>query len=336
MFRKISVIGAGSWGTALAVLLAEHRGSVRLWAHQPARAEELLHQRCNSTYLPNVRIPPNVYATSDLAEAANADLILMVTPSKAIREVAENLAAAGLKSDTIVVTCTKGIEHGSGKLMSEVLEDCLPGNPVAVLSGPNHAVEIAQRIPAAGVIGSNDKIVLQDLQKAFVVSNYRAYSSSDIRGIQLGGALKNIFAIAAGCSDGFGMGDNAKAGLVTRSLAEMTRLGVAMGGCRETFQGLSGIGDLMVTCFSRHSRNRSFGERMGRGEKCSDIQESMQMVAEGVPTARSAYECARRLGVDTPIIDQVYAVLYENKPPHEAMWGLLGRAPRPEQDASQP
>jgi len=219
--------------------------------------------------------------------------------------------------------------------MSEVLADCLPLNPIAVLSGPNHAVEIAQRIPAAGVVGSEQSDLLPTLQAAFVLSCYRAYSSTDIRGIQLGGALKNIFAIAAGVSDGFGMGDNAKAGLVTRALAEMSRLGVAMGGARETFNGLSGIGDLMVTCFSRHSRNRKFGERVGRGDSPEEIQASMQMVVEGVPTARSAYECARRLGVETPIIDQIYAVLNDHKTPHEAMWELLGRPPRAEKDTGR-
>jgi len=332
MFRKISVIGAGSWGTALAILLAEHRGIVRLWTHQASRVDDLVKLKVNTTYLPNVRIPPNVYASADLEEMIDADLLLMVTPSKAIRHIAEKLAISGIRPETVVVTCTKGIEYGTGKLMSEVLEDCLPGNPVAVLSGPNHATEIAQHIPAAGVIGSSNEVVLEDLLKVFTLSSYRGYSSSDVRGIQLGGALKNIFAIAAGCSDGFGMGDNAKAALVTRSLAEMTRLGVAMGGRRETFQGLSGIGDLMVTCFSRHGRNRHFGERLGRGESPKEIQDSMQMVAEGVPTTRSAYACARQLPIETPVIDQVYAVLYEEKSPHEAMWGLLGRAPRPEED----
>lgn len=334
MFKKISVIGAGGWGTALAVLLAETRASIRLWSHNPAVARELLDQRMNSEYLPGVRVPPNVYATTELAEAADADLAVIVTPSKATREVAGKLVAAGLRPDTVLVSCTKGIEHDTGLLMTQVIASCAPENPVAVLSGPNHAEEIAQRVPAAGVIGSARAEILGPLQDVFSRSNYRAYTSDDVAGIQLGGALKNIFAIGAGVSDGFNMGDNAKAGLVTRALAEMMRLGVAMGGRRETFYGLSGVGDLMVTCFSRHSRNRRVGERLGRGETPGQIQASMKMVAEGIPTSLSAWQCAKKLGIDVPITNEIHAVLYENKAPHDAMWELLGRPPRPEADAA--
>ncbi|MCX7869678.1 MAG: NAD(P)-dependent glycerol-3-phosphate dehydrogenase, partial [Terrimicrobiaceae bacterium] len=262
-------------------------------------------------------------------------LILLVTPSKAVREVAMRLPALGLKDSTVIVSCTKGIEHGSGLLMTEILEECLPGCRTAVLSGPNHAVEIAQRIPAAGVIGSAHPALLDPLQKVFSLPAFRAYTSSDVRGIQLGGALKNVYAIAAGVSDGFNMGDNAKAGLVTRALAEMMRLGCAMGGRRETFFGLSGVGDLMVTCFSRHSRNRLFGERLGRGESPAAIEQTMKMVAEGVPTSRGAHEGALRLGIEAPITREVFAVIHEGKPPHEAMWELLGRPPKAEADQPQ-
>jgi glycerol-3-phosphate dehydrogenase (NAD(P)+) len=330
MLKKISVIGAGSWGTALALLLAENRLQVRLWAHNPAVAQELVSRRTNQTYLPGVRLPPNVYATANLEDTLDAELAVIVTPSKAVRELAMRLAASGPASETVFVSCTKGIEHDTGKLMSDILEECLPGHTVAVLSGPNHAVEVAQRIPAAGVIGCRDAELLETIQKTFSLPTFRAYTSDDVTGIQLGGALKNVFAISAGVSDGFNMGDNAKAGLVTRALAEMMRLGVALGGRRETFFGLSGVGDLMVTCFSRHSRNRKVGERLGRGESPAQIQDSMQMVAEGIPTALSAWQCARRLGVETPIISEAHAVLYLNKPPHEAMWELLGRPPRAE------
>jgi len=330
MFKKISVIGAGGWGTALAVLLAENRTQVRLWAHNATVAEELITRRTNETYLSGVRLPPNVYATGNLADTLDAELMLFVTPSKAIREVAGQLAALGPNRATVLVSCTKGIEHNSGKLMSQILEESLPGNPVAVLSGPNHAVEVARRIPAAGVIGSTHADLLDGLQKTFSLPSFRAYTSDDVTGIQLGGALKNIFAIGAGVSDGFNMGDNAKAGLVTRALAEMMRLGTALGGRQETFFGLSGIGDLMVTCFSSHSRNRKFGERLGRGESPSQIQTSMQMVAEGVPTALSAWQCAQKFGIEAPITSEIHAVLYEGKAPHEAMWELLGRPPRAE------
>jgi len=334
MFKKISIIGAGGWGTALGVLLAEHRGQILLWGHNPHVVEELVSQRTNSTYLPGVRVPPNVYATGDLAETLDADLMLFVTPSKAVREVALRLAAFGAKDGQVVVSCTKGIEHDSGKLMADVLSEAMPRCRTAVLSGPNHAEEVAQKIPAAGVIGSRHPDLLEPLQRTFSLPSFRAYTSEDVTGIQLGGALKNIFAIAAGASDGFNMGDNAKAALVTRSLAEMMRLGVAMGGRRDTFFGLSGVGDLMVTCFSQHSRNRKVGERLGRGDSPAEIQTSMQMVAEGIPTALSAWQCAQRLGIEAPITSQIHAVLYEQKPPHEAMWELLGRPPKAEREAA--
>ncbi len=335
MYKNISVIGAGGWGTALALLLAENRARVRLWAHNPAVAEELVAKRTNETYLPGVRISPNVYATGNLADAIDAELILIVTPSKAIRDVATQIAALGPKPETVFVSCTKGIEHDTGKLASQILEECLPGNRVCVLSGPNHAEEVAERIPAASVIGSVHPELLEPLQKTFSLPTFRAYTSDDVTGIQLGGALKNIYAIAAGVSDGFNMGDNAKAGLVTRSLAEMMRIGVALGGRKETFFGLSGVGDLMVTCFSRHSRNRKVGERLGRGESPAQIQASMQMVAEGIPTARGAWQCAKKFGIEAPITSEVYATLYENKPPHEAMWELLGRPPKAETEKAR-
>lgn len=332
MYKKISIIGAGGWGTALALLLAENRTAVRLWAHNPEVTKELVSQRTNEDYLPGVRLPPNVYATGNLADTLDADLMLLVPPSKALREVCGKLAALGVPKNAVIVSCTKGLEHDTGKLMSEIIEEILPENPVAVLSGPNHAEEVAQRIPAAGVLGSKSADLLEPLQRVFSLPTFRAYTSDDVTGIQLGGALKNIFAIGAGVSDGFNMGDNAKAGLVTRALAEMMRLGIAMGGRRETFFGLSGVGDLMVTCFSRHSRNRKVGERLGRGESPAQIQESMQMVAEGIPTALSAWQVAQKMGIEAPITYEIYSVLYENKPPHEAMWGLLGRPPKPESD----
>ena len=333
MHKKISVIGAGSWGTALAILLAENRASIRLWGHHPTLVEELINHRINSTYLPGLRLPPNVYATHQLVDTLDAELILMVTPSKAIRHVASEIAKLGVSPHSILISCTKGIEHETGKLMSEVLEDCFPKNPIAVLSGPNHAIEVAQKIPAAAVMGAVHPELLKQLQKTFFLPSFRIYTSDDVKGIQLGGALKNVFAIGAGASDGFNMGDNAKAALVTRALAEMSRLGVALGGRRETFQGLSGIGDLMVTCFSRHSRNRSFGERVGRGESPTTIQESMKMVVEGVPTTQSARRLALQLGIEAPIVEAVYQVVYEGKTPHDALWELLERRPRTELDS---
>lgn len=332
MFKQISIIGSGSWGSALSVLLSDHGLPITLWSHNPAVAEEINLRRSNSSYLPGIEIPSTVHATTDLSETLAAPLIVFVVPSKAIRKVAADLAQLGTKPGTVVVSCTKGIEHDSGKLMSQVLADCLPGCRMAVLSGPNLALEIARRIPAASVIGSDQPDLLEPLQRVFSVKNFRAYTSDDILGIQLGGALKNVYAIAAGVCDGFGMGDNSKAALVTRSLAEMTRLGVSLGGRKETFFGLSGVGDLMVTCFSEQSRNRKFGERLGQGEDPAAIIDSMQMVAEGVPTSLGAWQCAQRAGIDAPITAEIYSVLHQAKPPRESMSELLGRPPKPEND----
>ncbi|MBA3544634.1 MAG: NAD(P)-dependent glycerol-3-phosphate dehydrogenase, partial [Chthoniobacterales bacterium] len=260
-----------------------------------------------------------------LAECAGADLIVFVTPSVALREVASQLRDKVQNPATVVISCTKGIEHGTGMRMSEILAEQFPKNPVAVLSGPNLAVEIAHGLPSATVLGCRDENLAEELQTLLGSSRFRVYTSHEIVGIELGGALKNIFAVPAGVSDGFGFGDNSKAALVTRSLAEMFRLGVAMGGDAPTFQGLSGAGDLIATCFSRHSRNRRLGEQLGQGKSLADITRGMKTVSEGIPTARSAFECARKFGVETPIIDQVYAVLHEGKSPAQAMQELLGR-----------
>ena len=332
MFDRISIIGSGSWGTALAVILADHGLPITLWSHNSSVASEINSRRVNSSYLPGIEIPSPVTATPDLAETLSSPLIVSVLPSKAVRKTATQLAGFGPKPGTVFVSCTKGIEHDSGKLMSQVLADCLPECRMAVLSGPNLAVEIARRIPAASVIGSDQSDLLEPLQRVFSVKNFRAYTSDDILGIQLGGALKNVYAIAAGVCDGFGMGDNSKAALVTRSLSEMTRLGVSLGGRKETFFGLSGVGDLMVTCFSAQSRNRKFGERLGRGETPAAIIDSMQMVAEGVPTSLGAWQCAQRAGIDAPITAEIYSVLHQAKPPRESMSELLGRPPKPEND----
>lgn len=331
----IAILGAGGWGTALGVVLAARGRRVRLWGHDPAHVERLREQRVNATYLPGVELPSGIKPTGSLGDLRGVGLVLFVTPSRALREVAGQLAAAGgngFAAGVPLLSCTKGIEHGSGRRMSEILREFFPENPVAALSGPSHAEEVARGTPTAIVLGAEDRGVGARLQAIFNGESLRAYTTDDLAGVELGGALKNVFALAAGVSDGLGLGDNAKAALVTRALAEMIRLGTRLGGRRETFQGLSGIGDLMVTCFSRHSRNRQVGERLGRGETLEGITGSMRMVAEGVPTARSAWECARRCGVESPIADQVYALLYEGRPPAAALRELLERDPRPERD----
>lgn len=332
MYKNIGVIGAGGWGTALAILYAGGPASVKLWGHNPAIVEEMRSSGTNETYLKGIAIPKSVEVTTELADLQDCDLILLVTPSRAIREICTQLAGLKMNPETIWVSCTKGIEHNTGLLMTQIVEETLDTSHVGVLSGPNLAIEVASKIPAASVVGCADSEILDRLSATLNAPGFRVYRSDDVTGIQLGGALKNIFAIAAGCSDGFKMGDNAKAGLVTRALAEMMRLGVALGGRRETFSGLSGIGDLMVTCFSQHSRNRKVGERLGGGELRTDIEASMKMVAEGIPTAQSALQCAQKLGVDVPITEQIFAILYEGKSPQDAMRELLLRTPKSERD----
>ena len=331
-FENVGIVGAGSWGTALALLLHGNKLPVTVWGHDATQIARIESERSNTAYLPGIEIPPEIRFTAELDTLAGCDLVLLVTPSKALREVTARLSTITLRDDAVLLSCTKGVERGSGLRMSEIIAESFPRNPVAVLSGPSHAEEVARRMPTAIVLGCRDNSIGQELQQAFTASFFRSYTNDDVAGIELGGALKNIFAIAAGVGDGLGLGDNSKAALVTRALAELIRLGTALGGRRETFQGLSGIGDLMVTCFSRHSRNRAVGERLGRGESLSAIVSSMNMVAEGVPTTYSAHECARRLGITTPIIDEMKALLDGAHSPRETLANLLGRDPRQERD----
>jgi glycerol-3-phosphate dehydrogenase (NAD(P)+) len=328
--RTTAILGTGGWGTALAVLWAKQGKEIVLWGHTADRVEQLKNSRENPDYLPGVAIPSGVRITGDLAECAEADLIVFVTPSVALRSIAQQLQKVTTGHRPTLLSCTKGIEYGTGLRMSEILDEHFPEHRVAVLSGPNLAAEVARDLPTATVLGCRDSECAAALQAHLGSARFRVYTSDEITGIELGGALKNVLAIPAGVSDGFGLGDNSKAALVTRSLAELLRLGVAMGGKPATFYGLSGAGDLIATCFSRHSRNRRVGEKLGRGETLAQISGAMQMVAEGVPTAKSAYECARKLRVETPIIDQVHAVLYEGKSPGKAMEELLGRDQKPE------
>ena len=323
--KETAIIGAGGWGTALAVLWSKRGHAITLWGHDPVRTERIRDQRENVDYLPGIPLPESIRITSDLGECASADLIVFVTPSTALRDVADQLRNLLARPEVVLLSGTKGIEHGTGMRMSEILAELFPGNPVAVISGPNLAVEVVRNLPTATVLGCAATECAEALQRHLGGERFRIYSSNETIGIELGGALKNVFAIPAGVSDGFGLGDNSKAALVTRALAELLRLGTAMGGKPQTFYGLSGAGDLIATCFSRHSRNRRVGERLGKGETLEQIVSSMQMVAEGIPTAKSAYECARKLKVETPIIDQVYSVLYEGKRPDQALQELLAR-----------
>jgi glycerol-3-phosphate dehydrogenase (NAD(P)+) len=323
--QRTAIVGAGGWGTALAILWAKRGNDVILWGNDPDRAAKLRASRENADYLPGVKVPESVQVTSDIAECAGADLIVFVTPSIALRAVGARLRDALSNSRPILLSGTKGIEHGSGLRMSEILNTIFPDSTIAVLSGPNLAAEIARDLPTAAVLGCRNPECAEELQSYLGSERFRIYSSDETIGIELGGALKNVFAIAAGVSDGFGLGDNSKAALVTRALAELLRLGTAMGGNPRTFYGLSGAGDLIATCFSQHSRNRRLGERIGRGETLAQIAAGTHMVAEGVPTAKSAFECARKLNIETPIIDQIYSVVHEGKRPADAMQALLAR-----------
>ena len=328
--RTTAILGAGGWGTALAVLWARKGHDVTHWGHTPSRIEAIRGRRENSDYLRGIRLSESIRLTSDLKDCAGAELIVFVTPSIALRSVAARFRETLGDHQAVLLSCTKGIEHGTGKRMSEILVEYFPAHPIAVLSGPNLAVEIARELPTASVLACSEPDYAPILQDHLATARFRIYTSDDVAGIELGGALKNIFAIAAGAGDGLGLGDNSKAALVTRALAEMIRLGATMGGALPTFYGLSGAGDLILTCFSQHSRNRRVGEQLGRGNSVEQITSSMQMVAEGIPTAKSAYECARRLKIDTPIIDQVYALLYEGKSASQALEELLRREQKAE------
>lgn len=323
-FKRTAVLGAGSWGTALAVLWAKRGNDVALWVHDGERAERLRATRENADYLRGIQLPNSIHVTNDIARCGDADLIVFVTPSKAIRSTAE-LLRPHVVQETVLLSCTKGIEHGTGMRMTQILAETLPGHTVAVLSGPNLAIEVSRALPTATVLGCERIECAEGLQQYLGSSRFRVYSSDDTTGIELGGALKNVYAICAGMSDGLGFGDNSKSALVTRALAEMLRLGTAMGGRTRTFYGLSGAGDLIATCFSQHSRNRRIGEQLGRGQSLAEITSAVRTVAEGIPTAKSAYECALSLNIETPIIDQAYALLHEGKHPAQALEELLGR-----------
>ncbi len=327
---KTAILGAGAWGTALAWLWGKDGRQISLWAHNVDRVRVMQKTRENSDHLPGLKLPESVEVTSELTNCARADLIVFVTPSTALREIAGRLRKVIGNEGAIFLSCTKGIEHRSGMRMSQILGEAFPEQRVAVLSGPNLAVEIAQNLPTATVVASDDVDCAASLQGVLGSPRFRIYTSRDVVSVELGGALKNVFAIAAGISDGLGLGDNSKAALVTRSLAELVRLGEAMGGTANGFYGLSGAGDLILTCYSERSRNHTVGKRLGRGEPLAQIMASMKMVAEGIPTARSAWECARRLKIDTPIIDEVYSVLYNQKKPTAALEELLRREQKPE------
>jgi glycerol-3-phosphate dehydrogenase (NAD(P)+) len=325
-----AIIGAGGWGTALAALWGKDGRHIVLWGHNRHRIECMQKTRENRDYLPGVELPRSIQITSQIADCAHADLIVFAAPSTALRDLSAQLAEAIGLTEAVLLSCIKGIEYGTGMRMTEILRETFPPNKIAALSGPNLAHEVAHGLPTATVIACEDDECAANLQSTLGSSRFRIYTSRDVVSIELGGALKNVFAIAAGISDGLGLGDNAKSALVIRSLAELVRFGAAMGGTPHAFYGLSGAGDLVLTCCSESSRNHTVGKRLGLGEKLAEITTSMKMIAEGIPTARSAWECARRLNITTPITDQVYSILYKEKKPAVALEELLSREPKPE------
>lgn len=328
---KVAVIGDGGWGTALAMVLNRNGHDTTVWGPFPEYLEEIRTSGENKTYLPGVEMPASLKWTSDHAEAVkDAGLVVLVVPSRFYKPVVEAFKPF-IPAGALIVSATKGLDEATHERMSETAEEIL-GREVAVLSGPSHAEEVARGVPCAVAIAARDHSIAEQIQQLFLNDTFRVYTLEDVVGVELGGALKNVVAVAAGISDGLGFGDNSKAALMTRGIAEITRLGAALGAQPETFMGLSGIGDLMVTCMSKHSRNRGVGERLGKGETLEDIMGSMKMVAEGVWNCQAAKELAGGLGVSVPITEQVNAVVHEGKNPKKAMLDLMSRAPKPEQE----
>ncbi len=329
---KISVLSDGGWGTALSVLLCHNGHQVTLWGPFPEYLAEMARTRRNDSFLQGVELPAAVEFDADLGRAcAGASILILAAPSQYMRSLLQRLKPLPRAGDLIYLNVAKGIEVGTCRRMSELVEEVLGPVRYVILSGPSHAEEVARFVPTAVMTAAKDAEAACAIQRACMNEFFRVYTSDDVVGAELGGSLKNVLALAAGVLDGMGMGDNTKAALMTRGIVEMARLGQALGGRAETFFGLSGIGDLIVTCMSRHSRNRHVGEELGRGRTLEDIQREMGLVvAEGVKTASSAYELARRAQVVTPIIDEVYASLYEGKDPRKAVRDLMLRDAKPE------
>ena len=325
----VAVIGAGAWGTALACHVARREHTVTLWAHEPEVVEEVNTRHANSLYLPDVALPDGIQATSDAADVVRgADLVVLVPPSKHLRAVSAAVASA-VSPAALVVVATKGIEEQTLKLMSEVVAETMPAvgeDRLAFLSGPSFAREVAQGLPTDVSLASRDMVAARRLQPLLHAPLFRVYASADPVGLQVGGAIKNVMAVATGASDGLGLGHNARAALITRGLAEMTRLGVALGADALTFLGLAGVGDLVLTCTGDLSRNRTLGKQIAAGTEPLAYLARQRAVAEGFLTSSAAYALGRRCGVDMPITEQVYHVLHHGRPLSEAVEVLLNRA----------
>jgi len=331
--KSAAILGGGSWGITLAILLFEKGFSIKVWEFERKQAE-ILRKKRKLRFLPWVDIPQEIEITSSISNALEGTrLVIVALPSHVVRRVAKKIAEIALPEDTIIVNASKGLENSTLLRMSEVLSEELPRKlrkRIVVLSGPSHAEEVSRKIPTTVVVASTNEKLNREVQKIFFTPYFRVYTNSDIIGVEMGGALKNIIAVAAGIADGLGLGDNSKAALITRGLVEITRLGKVLGAKPATFSGLSGMGDLIVTCTSRYSRNRNFGEKIGQGKSLKKALSEIKMVVEGVRTTKVAYQLAKKYKVSMPITEQAYNVLFKNKKPSEAVRDLMLREAKPE------
>ncbi len=330
---KICVLGAGGWGTTLAILLHKKGNKVSLWEKFSDYAKVLNEKRENPKFLPGIKIPQDISIHSDIRLSLDgAEVIVIAVPSFAVEEISQRLVQEKLEKGIFLVSVSKGLNLDSKKRLSEIIQEKLGKGNLAVLSGPSHAEEVSREIPTSVVAASQSLECAEIVQRLFMTEKFRVYTSSDMTGVELGGALKNIVALAAGISDGLGFGDNTKAALLTRGIVEIRKLGVALGAASATFNGLSGIGDLIATCISPYSRNRRLGEEIGQGKTLKQVLAGTEMVVEGVNTSRAAYELSRKLGIEMPITAEVQAVLFEGKSPRQAVKDLMTRRAKPEKE----
>lgn len=331
---KVAVIGSGGWGTALAVMLAKGDNDVTLWSFEDNEYERLNNDRENRAFLPGVLFPEGLKCTKDLSVIKDVEIVVMAVPSFAVRATARKMSEF-VTDKHIIVNVSKGIEKDTSKRLSEIIEDEISADAkIVVLSGPSHAEEVGRGVPTAIIATSRDKKAAETVQDTFMNENFRVYITDDIVGVELGAALKNVMALAAGICDGLGLGDNSKAALMTRGLAEMVRLGVALGGKEETFAGLAGLGDLIVTCMSMHSRNRRAGILIGQGTPTDKAIEKIGAVVEGYYATQSAVALAKKVGIEMPITEEVYKILFENEDAKKALYTLMMRDKKSESDTA--
>ena len=328
---KVCVLGSGGWGTAVSILLYNNGHDVTLWSFDKTECENLEKYHENKPFLPGIKIPEGITFVNDLSVCRGKDLIVIATPSHGVRNVAKSVKVF-LPEGQKVLNISKGIEEGTYLTLSEVLSEELPQCQIAVMSGPSHAEEVSRGIPTTNVVASSNVEISREIQDIFMSPNFRVYTSDDVVGVELGGSIKNVIALCCGILDGIGCGDNTKAALMTRGIVEMTRLGVAKGARSETFAGLSGIGDLIVTCTSMHSRNRRAGILIGQGKSVEEAQKEVNMVVEGVRSCKATYELAKSMNVEMPIIEEAYKVLFEGVSPKTAIANLMSRTKKHESE----